>query len=496
MKKYICQEKSKGKKRIRVKVIAKEGRSRIGVEHIGVAHNEEELKMFLALAQERLRDKRQEEFKFKEFEEKGKSTIIHKKSYSRYLYDTLGKIYDERLKLKVLRDEIFKQITLARIIKPGSKLETSEVLKELGLEYPSEAGIRRCLDRIKGKDYRKVISLAFIRYAKIKRASLLLYDVTTLYFEISKEDEYRKSGLSKERRLEPQIIIGLLVDGKGFPLGINSFEGNKAETKTLIPVLKGFREKCGIKELTVAADAGMMSASNLEELEEAGFKFIVGSRIAKTPYEIEEYRKKEEEELIDGQMFETVQSFTNKKGGKEKKRRVIYQYKQKRAEVDLRNIDKQIKRAQKQIGKGANSKKAKFVKIIAKEVLLDEKGINKARLKAGIKGYVTNLDCDGQIVINSYHNLFNVEKSFRMAKSDLKARPIFHQKRDSIEAHLTVCFAALGIERYIQERTKISIKKFVHRLELLRTAVIEIAGQQHIAEPEIDIETQKLVKML
>jgi hypothetical protein len=114
---------------------------------------------------------------------------------------------------------------------------------------------------------------------------LLLYDVTTLHFEISKEDEYRKSGFSKERRLEPQIIIGLLVDKKGFPLSINSFEGNKAETKTIIQVLKRFKEENKIKGITEVADAGMLSANNLELLEDEGYKFIVGSRISKIPYE-------------------------------------------------------------------------------------------------------------------------------------------------------------------------------------------------------------------
>jgi transposase len=324
----------------------------------------------------------------------------------------------------------------------------------------------------------------------------LLYDVTTLYFEIDKEDEYRKSGLSKERRLEPQIVIGLLVDDKGFPLAISSFEGNKAETKTMLPILKEFRQRCNVKEMTVVADAGMLSGENLELLEGEGFKFIVGSRLSKTPYEIEEYRKAENEQLIDGQIFETQKVFKSKQSRKETQRRVVYQYRQKRAELDLRNIAKQIRKAQWQIENKVFTKKPKFLKLTQTTAMLDEGLINEARLKAGIKGYVTNLDCDAKIIIDGYHNLFHVEKSFRMAKSDLQARPIFHQTRDSIEAHLTVCFAALGICRYIQDRTTISIKKFIRRLSRLRTAVIEIAGQEHIAEPAIDIETKKIIKEL
>jgi transposase len=115
---------------------------------------------------------------------------------------------------------------------------------------------------------------------------------------------------------------------------------------------------------------------------------------------------------------------------------------------------------------------------------------------AGIKGYVTNLSCEEQTVIDAYHNLFQVEKSFRMAKSDLQARPIYHQTRDSIEAHLTICFAALAISRYIQDKTKLSIKKFVQRLEPLKTGVVQIGDKQYTAEPVIDSDTERIVKLL
>jgi transposase len=494
MGKFI--QKSKGYKgSIRVRIITKERGIAQKVEHIGVAHNEDELKMYMELARERLRDKKQQEFKFDGIEEQKARGIIHKRSYSKFLYNTLENIYN-KIGIEELKDEVFKQITIGRIIRPASKLETVEILDRLGLKYPLENAIYRCLKRAIKKDYRWKISEGFIKFAKIKRASILLYDVTTLYFEIDKEDEYRKGGYSKERRLEPQIVIGLLVDEKGFPLAISSFEGNKTETKTILPVLKEFRQRCKVKEMTVVADAGMLSGENLELLEGEGFKFIVGSRVGKTPYEIEEYRKEEKEQLIDGQIFEAQKKFKSKQRQKEIQRRVVYQYRQKRAELDLRNIEKQIRKAQWQIENKVFRNKPKFLRLTQMSAMLDEDLINEARNKAGIKGYVTNLDCDAKTIINGYHNLFQVEKSFRMTKSDLQARPIFHQTRDSIEAHLTVCFAALGICRYIQDRTKLSIKRFVKNLEILRTAIIEIAGQEHIAEPEIDIETKNIVKAL
>jgi len=472
-----------------VRIMKKSGRELIGVEHIGVAHNEEELKMYMVLAGAKLKDERQGELKL--FEEEKKSEIKQVKAYSKYLFDVISEVYG-MLKFCEVKDEIFKGLTVTRIIEPSSKLESINVLLRLGLEAPTDRQIHCSLKRAIKRDYRIKLSKKCCEFVGINEATLLLYDVTTLHFEINKEDEYRKSGFSKERRLEPQIVVGLLVDKKGFPLSINSFEGNKAETKTIIPVLKRFREENKIKEITVVADAGMLSANNLELLDGDGYKFIVGSRISKVPYEIEEYRRKANEELEDNQIFESLQKI-NKNS---KERRVVYQYRQKRAEKDLRTINEQIKKARMEIQYNKFSRKRKFVKITKVRKEIDEEQINEARLKAGIKGYVTNLSCDGKTIIDAYHNLFEVEKSFRMTKSDLQARPIFHQTRDSIEAHLTVCFAALAISRYIQDKTKISIKKFVQRLKELRTGIVQIGDKQYTAEPVIDSDTEKIVNLL
>jgi hypothetical protein len=303
MSRYIHKYKMKNGNTA-VRIMIKAGRELIGVEHIGVAHNEEELKMFIILAGEKLKDERQGELKL--FGEAKHAGIRQVRAYSKYLFEVVGEVFN-KLKFKEIEDETFKRLTLSQIIEPTSKADSIRVLNGLGIQAPTDKEIRCSLKRTIKKDYRKLIGDKCCEYIGIEEARLLLYDVTTLHFEISKEDEYRKSGFSKERRLEPQIIIGLLVDKKGFPLRINSFEGNKAETKTIVPVLKKFKGENAIKEITIVADAGMLSASNLELLEEEGYKFIVGSRISKVPYEIEEYRRKEKEHLRDNQVFESLQ---------------------------------------------------------------------------------------------------------------------------------------------------------------------------------------------
>jgi len=125
-----------------------------------------------------------------------------------------------------------------------------------------------CLVKAASLDYRKIINQAYLEHVKGDGLTLVLYDVTSLYFEIQEEDEYRKSGLSKERRLEPQIIIGLLVDQNGFPLGVQSFEGNKAETGTLLPVIEAFQAQHKLSKVTIVADTAMLHEENLTVLTE------------------------------------------------------------------------------------------------------------------------------------------------------------------------------------------------------------------------------------
>jgi transposase len=127
----------------------------------------------------------------------------------------------------------------------------------------------------------------------------------------------------------------------------------------------------------------------------------------------------------------------------------------------------------------------KLLSVTAMSKQLNLKLIDKARALAGIKGYVTNLDISDEKVIAYYHQLFQIEATFRMAKSDLRARPIYHQNRDAIEAHLTIVFAALAISRNIEYQTGISVKQFVKLLRPIRSGIVIFDGIEIPAEPEI-----------
>jgi len=439
MKKYIRKVKTKSGATA-VQIEYKQGRKRVGIKHIGSARDEAEIETLISIAHEKMHEGQLS----LDFGLETEPDICLEKSYSGLLWSALDNVY-QQLGFENINDFVFKQLVLARIIEPVSKLDTIRVLEELGLDAPSNTSIHRCLRRIVEDGYRDTISNACFKQTKLHTLSLVLYDVTTLYFEIQKEDEYRKSGLSKERRLEPQITIGMLVDKNGFPLELQSFEGNRAEVKTILPVLASFRERHELKNITVTADAAMLSSNNIAEFEQFGYHYIIGSRLAKTPYEIEEYLVEQGIQIKDGQIFES--SITVTINGKRTQRRVVYQYRQKRAALDLSNIEKTLAKAQKMVANKADIKRNRFLKIKGDKREINETLVNEARRKAGIKGYVTDLDIPAQQIINAYHSLFQVEKSFRMSKSDLKARPIFHHKRDSIEAHLTIVFTGLAVAR-------------------------------------------------
>jgi hypothetical protein len=381
-------------------------------------------------------------------------------------------------------DDVFGQLVLARIIEPVSKVDSLRVLEEAGLAGPSYATLKRRLPVYAKQAWRQKISAACAAHAGLGRASLVLYDVSTLYFETDAGDGFRESGFSKERRLEPQITIGLLTGADGFPLMVSAFEGNKAETKTMLPVIEAFMAAHQLPDVTVVADAGMVSEANQKQIEAAGLSFILGMRIPHIPYVVKQWRREHPGcDIPDGHVF--TQPWPAGPNGGRRDQVIYYQYKADRARRTLRGIDEQVNKAEQAVAGRVPVKRNRFIQLSGGTRSVNRELEEKARALAGLKGYVTNLRAcpDGtpvnaEFVIGSYHQLFQIEKSFRMAKSDLQARPIYHRTRDSIEAHLTIVFAALAVSRWIEHQTGWSIRKFVKTARRYRT--IQIQAGAHV----------------
>jgi len=449
------------------------------LKHLGSAHNPKDLETLISLAKEKLRG--DQIFLFPNQE--NKLQIKLRRSSSNFLFQVLSKQY-QKLGFSCLNDSDFANLCIARIVEPTSKLDSLRVLSDLGINDLSKDRLYRCLRKVIRNDYRKIISQLCFDHVDSQNLNLVLYDVTTLYFEVQEEDSYRRPGLSKERRLEPQIVIGLLVDQSGFPLSLQSFEGNTAETKTIIPVLEEFQKEHHLEKVTVVADAAMLSRTNLEALVDSDYHFVVGSRLTKIPYDIAQFQK--QKSLVDNQIIDT----------KKDDYRIIYQYREKRARLDIKNIETQIAKAKRMVDGVSPLKRNRFVSFESTKKILNQNLIDKAYVLVGIKGYVTNLNLPPQEIINAYHQLFEVEASFRMAKSDLKARPIFLHKRDAIEAHLTIVFTSLAISRRIKKLTGVSVRRIVNLLRPIRSGTIVINGTEYPAEPEIPKDIHNLLQKL
>ncbi|EUA16068.1 transposase DDE domain protein [Mycobacterium xenopi 4042] len=185
----------------------------------------------------------------------------------------------------------------------------------------------------------------------------MLFDVSTLYFETDGADGFREPGFSKERRLEPQITLGLLTDVSGFPLTVEAFEGNKAETATMLPVINAFKTAHQLTDVTVVADAGMISEANQVALQAAGLSFILGTRLPHLPGVVREWRDKHPDEVIpDGLVLSQPWPATSSEKACGIPDRVIYyQFRHDRARRTMRGIDEQVAKAERAVDGHARS---------------------------------------------------------------------------------------------------------------------------------------------
>ena len=512
-----------------VQVVAKDHGVRRIVEHLGSAHDEAELAALMRLGRQRLLAGQQVLDLGPALDGGGQTPgdepgdggavrrpqIISRRSV--WLIEALRSAY-RRLGLSeaVGGDRAFEQMVAARLIEPTSKADTPRVLSEIGWPAPAHRNtLYASLARAQERGYREGLSNALFEHVtNTSGLALCLYDVTTLYFEAEREDDLRRVGYSKERRVDPQVIVGLLVDRHGFPLRIGCWEGNKAETTTIIPVVEAFQAAHGIDELVIVADAGMLSAANLTALDKAHLRFIVGARTTRAPGDLEAHFHWAGDAFTDGQLIDTI---TPKKGSRSERDkavraepvwdpdahpgswRAVWAYSKKRAARDTQTLTAQANRARAVIAGERRPKGTRFVTTHAGDATLDEASLARARSLVGLKGYVTNIPArlmGAGEVVSSYHELWHVEQSFRMSKHDLRARPVFHHTRDAIEAHLTVVMAALAIARHLQDTTGISIKRIIRALKPLQEITINLNGHHLTAADPLTPEAEEILTAL
>lgn len=363
-----------------------------------------------------------------------------------------GSLFDE-IGFNAIPQKLFRHLVVARLAYPTSKLKTVDYLYRAQGVETNEDAIYRFLDTLNAKHKTIAESIAFQHTKKtLGMLSVVFYDMTTLYFESEDEDDLRKIGYSKDGKFQcPQIMIGLLVGEGGLPIGYDVFEGNTFEGHTLVKTLNKIGEKYGLGKPVVVADAAMLSKKNVEELNAHEYTFIVGGRIKNESEKTKAEILKKSRGMADGSSFEV---------GREDGTRLVVSFSEKRKKKDAHNREKGVKKLRAKVSRGVLAKAHignrgynKFLSLSGDvSVSIDEtKIIHDARWD-GLKGYVTNTMIEREKVIEHYGHLWQIEKAFRISKTDLRVRPIFHHKRRRIEAHLTIAFVAYCIWKELELR--------------------------------------------
>lgn len=374
-----------------------------------------------------------------------------------------------------IEDDVFRKLVKARLSYPASKAATVEYLKNHFDDDVSLSRIYRYLDKLSDSQHRIVQDISVEHTRKILggHIGVLFYDVTTLYFEADYEDELRKTGFSKEgRHKNPQIILGLLVSLGGYPLAYCIHEGNKYEGHTMLPVVTGFVRKYKLEDFVIVADSGLMNSDNIADLEANGYKYIIGARIKTESRQIKEW--------ILSQPKNECQTVEYDKGNGQ---RLLVSYSADRARKDAYNREKGVRRLEKAYHRGTltkeNINRRGYNKFLIMEgdvkVSIDYDRLGTDAKWDGLKGYLTNTGIPASQIYAAYHNLWHVERAFRISKSRIEIRPMFHFTRRRIEAHVCICFVALKVYKELERLLKLAnINMSVDKVLALAQTIVTI----------------------
>lgn len=354
-----------------------------------------------------------------------------------------------------LGDQIMLDLAIIRLVEPTSKLRSLALIEQyFGIRHARSTFYSRLGMMLEHKPRIEALAVEYAKDVLKDGLNLVLYDVTTLYFESFKADELRMPGFSKDgMHQQPQVVVGLLVTKSGFPLGYEVFPGNTFEGKTMLPVLDDFCAKHNVATSTIVADAAMLSESLLGQIAARGMTYIVAARLSSAS-----------DQIVDQVCKRLVKEDGRTVRVKSPHGDMVCSFSTKRYKKDKSTLEKDLAKARLLVAKGEPGKRAKFIKGGTRGYALDEQRIARAERLLGIKGYCTNVPrakLDNRSVIARYHDLWHVEKAFRMAKSDLATRPIFHFNEIPIRVHLSICFMALVMARMIEQRTGLSIRAVV-----------------------------------
>jgi transposase len=363
--------------------------------------------------------------------------------------------------------EVLKDVVLARLAQPVSKLRTARLLEEdFGMRISVDQ-IYRMMDRLTPRIDSLKEHVARQTFGVINgEVEVLLYDVTTLAFESQSCDELRNFGYSKDKKFnEVQIVLALATTQEGMPVWYDVFDGRTAETKTLVAALKELRTRFLVKDVICVADRAMLSTDNIKSLEENGFRYVIGKRLRTMS-------KTHKDKILDLKLSRDISKPFTEEFALGNNQRLVVTYSPDRARKDSADRERAVAKLKGKLKGKLKSNKASTASLInnhaAKKYLreevagrsiLDESKVEEDTKWDGIFGIATNdKSLTAERVVSIYKSLWNIEAAFRLSKHDLKMRPIYHWSSDRIKAHCAICFLTYTLARHLEYRISIQQK--------------------------------------
>ena len=413
-------------------------------------------------------------------------TDVYFKSYKylgftyKYAYEFLEQTF-QKFNFHLHTNTLIKDLIIAHILEPSSKRQNLLNLEQyFGIKHNLSL-LYRHLSKFDEK-LKVVIEQEVVEIAKEHfnfDFSFVLYDVTTLYFESFKNDEFRVPGFSKDNKHnQPQVVIGLMVTKDGFPVHYEIFKGNTFEGKTFLPSILKFKEQYDITSITVVADSAMLSVQNLDELIKHNINYIIAARLGNLNQQL----TTQIDQQLERKDLNTIRIDD-----------LIVEYRYARYKKDLKEMEKQLEKAKKYDGvKTTKITKLKFLQNTTTTYSLNHKLLERTKILLGLKGYITNLNLSDKDIVDYYHNLFKIEAAFRIAKSDLEIRPIYHYKENTIKNHVLICFMCLAMSVYLELKNQKSIKVIVKALKAVTDGIILNTKTGQILQDRSEIKTPLL----
>jgi transposase len=401
------------------------------------------------------------------------------------IHDVYGTLFDNLRYANIFKNparqkanvEMFKNIVLARIANPASKMASVDMLeKDFGIRLDLQR-VYRMMDKIDDEAIKNLNQIAYTNTADLfnQKIDVVFFDATTLYFESFTCDEFKDTGFSKDLKFnQPQVLFAIMVNKEGLPIGYKVFPGNTYEGHTVIPMLKQIRQERCLDKVIWVADSGMMNAENLKELEEEGFEYIIGARLKNMSKNIKQSILKTDDYKGDDDYKMIRIPYKENKN-------LVVSYKASRARKDALDREKAIDRLQKKIAKQKNPKDylsnyghKKYLKVSGdSRIEIDEDKVKEACQWDGFHGVITNAkDLSDKEILAQYTNLWHVEEAFRISKHDLKVRPIFHWTASRIKAHMAICFTAYALVKNLEYRVRLQYKAL--SIEKIRAALVRV----------------------